>query len=94
MKTLRLIVAATGMALLLPMSGAAQSLDELSELDPETRRAYVESLSEDERKALREQRRARWEAMALGDVETRPTRLAARNSLIVILPCSGVERAP
>ena len=64
MKTLRLIVLATGMALLLPVTGMAQSADELEQMTREERREYMQGLSAAEREALREEQRARWEALS------------------------------
>lgn len=64
MTTLRLIPAMTALALLLPATGATQTIDDLQGLSPEDRRAYVQSLSEEERKALAEQRRERWQSMS------------------------------
>ena len=58
--TLRLFAIA---ALMLPFAVQAQSLGELQDLSPEERRAYWESMSEDERAAKREQLRAEREAM-------------------------------
>ena len=63
MKTLRLIAALTGLALLVPMAGMAQSLDDLKDMEPQERREYMQSLSPEERQALAEERRAQWDAM-------------------------------
>jgi hypothetical protein len=54
MQKLRLILLASGLALILPVSGHAQSVSDLENLSPEDRRAYIESMSPDERAAMRE----------------------------------------
>ena len=64
MQTLRLILAVAGTALALPLSATAQSLDDLGEMSPQERRTYVESLSLEEREALRAERRSRWDSMS------------------------------
>ena len=62
MNTLRLILAASGLALLLPSASIADLAAELDEMSPEERREYVQSLSEQDRQKLREQKRAEWQA--------------------------------
>ena len=47
----------------LPMTAAAQSYEELRAMTPEDRRQYIESMSDDERKAMREQWRAEFDAL-------------------------------
>lgn len=64
MQTLRLIFTVAAAALVLPLVATAQSVDELGDMSPQERRAYVDSLSAEEREALRTQRRAHWEAMS------------------------------
>ena len=64
MRILHLLIATTGLVLLVPATGVAQSPDELADMSPEQRREYVQGLSETEREALREQRRAQWDAMS------------------------------
>ena len=54
MQKLRLILLASGLALLVPATGFTQSLSDLQDLSPEDRRAYMESMSPDERAAMRE----------------------------------------
>ena len=53
--------------LLLPMGAMGQSLSELQALSPEDRRAYMESMSDEERAAMREQWRAEAKAMSAED---------------------------
>ena len=85
MRILRLMIATTGLALLVPATGLAQSTDELAAMSPEQRREHVQGLSETEREALREQRRAQWDAMSEDE------RAAARDDLPrVIRSGSGV----
>jgi hypothetical protein len=72
MNTLRLILAASGLALLLPSVSFADVADGLDEMSPEERREYVQSLSEEDRQQLREQKRAEWQAMS--DEERRAAR--------------------
>lgn len=64
MQRLRSILATTGLALLLPAAGMAQTPDDLADMTPEERREYVRGLSDEERQALREQQRARRENMS------------------------------
>ena len=45
MKALRLITALTGLALLIPVAGMAQSVDDLKDMEPQERREYMQSLS-------------------------------------------------
>jgi hypothetical protein len=67
MKKFRLMVMIFGMAMLVPVTGAAQSIGEISELSPEDRRAYMQSMSEEERQAKRAEWRAEMEAMPEAD---------------------------
>ena len=69
MYTLRLILVATGLALLLPAVSLAAPVDGLDEMSPEERREYVRGLSEEERQLLREQKRAEWQAMSAEERE-------------------------
>ncbi len=62
MNKTRLIVAGSVLALL-PLAVLAQSVAEISELGPEERRAYMQSMSAEERDAMREQWRAELDAM-------------------------------
>lgn len=64
MKNLRIILIATGLAVLLPISGYTQSVSEIKDLSPEDRRAYMESMSPDERAAMREKWRGELDAMS------------------------------
>jgi hypothetical protein len=72
MNTLRLILAASGLALLLPSVSFADLADGLDEMSPEERREYIQNLSEEDRLQLREQKRAEWQAMS--DEERRAAR--------------------
>ena len=72
MNTLRLILAASGLALLLPSVSFADLADGLDEMSPEQRREYIENLSEEDRQKLRDQKRAEWQAMS--DEERRAAR--------------------
>ena len=56
MQTLRLSLAVAAAALALPLAATAQSLDDLRDMSPQERRDYVESLSPEERDALRAER--------------------------------------
>jgi hypothetical protein len=58
------IVAASGFMLLVPAAGLAQVPDGLEDMTPEQRREYVQSLSGEERQALKKQLRARWDGMS------------------------------
>lgn len=60
-------------AMLVPFGLQAQSLSDLQNMTPEERHTYLDSMSEQERQAKREQMRTRWEGMS--DEE----RAAARN---------------
>lgn len=59
MKKLRLLLLASGLALLLPVAAYTQSVSDFADLGPEERRAYMETLSPDERAAARDKRRDR-----------------------------------
>lgn len=64
MQTRRLILLASGLAMLLPVTGYAQSLAEIQDLSPEERRTYMDSMSPDERTAMREKWRNEFAAVA------------------------------
>ena len=64
MKLLRKISVITAFALLPPFAASAQSLDEIRNLSREDRKAYMESMSEDERAAMREKWRAEYENLS------------------------------
>ena len=63
MQAFRLTLLAAALATLLPLTGYAQSVSDLKEMSPEDRRAYMQSMSEDERKAMREKWRAEMDQM-------------------------------
>lgn len=64
MQKLRLVLSALVLTFLLPASGFAQSVSDLENLSPEDRRIYMESMSQDERAAMREKWRAERAAMS------------------------------
>ena len=64
MSRIRLFIAAVTALLLLPMGATAQSLDELRDMSPAERQAYVQSLSPEERETLRAAMKERWESMS------------------------------
>jgi hypothetical protein len=78
MQTLRLIIAASGLALLLPAAAYAQSADEFDNMTPEQRREYVQGLSDAERQAWHEQRREQWAAMSDAERQAARKRLQER----------------
>jgi hypothetical protein len=63
MRTREKLIMVTGLSLLLPFAAAAQSISEVRALSPEDRRAYMQSMSEEERTAKREQWRAEFDAL-------------------------------
>ena len=63
MKKFRLLLMISGLTMLFPVAGFAQSLEEISELSPEDRRAYMQSMSEEERQAKRAEWREQMNAM-------------------------------
>jgi len=77
MKKFRLLLMVTGLTLLIPVAGIAQSVGEISELSPEDRRAYMQSMSEDERKAKRAEWRAEMQAMPEADRNAVREKMAA-----------------
>jgi hypothetical protein len=83
MKPIRAIttlIAASGLALLLPSAGFAQTPEELEDMTPEQRREYVQGLSDEQRQALREQSRARWDAMSEEEREAARRKQAERRA--------------
>jgi hypothetical protein len=77
MQKLRLIILASGLALLLPVTGYTQSVSDIQDLSPEERRAYMESMSPDERAAMREKWRAELDAMPEEERRAMRERMAA-----------------
>ena len=63
MKKFRLLLMISGLTLFVPIAGLAQSVAEFSELSPEDRRAYMQSMSEEERRAKRAEWRAEMESL-------------------------------
>lgn len=49
------------LTLLLPLAASAQSFEEIRDLSPEDRKAYMESMSDEERTAMREKWHAEYE---------------------------------
>lgn len=63
MRVFKSLTCATGLLLLLG-SAAAQSVNDLMDLSPEERRAYMQSMSDDERSAMREKWRNEMQNMS------------------------------
>ena len=64
MQKLRLLLLASGLALLLPVTGYTQSVSDMADLSAEDRRTYMESMSPDERAAMREKWRSEREGLS------------------------------
>jgi len=77
MKKFRLMIMMSGLALLLPVTGITQSVTDISELSPDDRRAYMQSMSDEERQAKREQWRAEMDAMPEADRKAMRKKMAA-----------------
>ena len=77
MKKFRLMIMMSGLALLMPVAGIAQSVSDINELSPEDRRAYMQSMSDEERQAKREQWRAEMDAMPEADRKAMREKMAA-----------------
>ena len=77
MKKFRLLIMMSGLTLLLPITGIAQSVSDLSELSPEDRRAYMQSMSQEERQAKREQWQAEMQGMPEADRKAMHEKMAA-----------------
>lgn len=63
MHTIQKILLVSSLSLLLPFVASAQSISEIRAMSPEDRRAYMESMSEDERAAKRQQWRGEFDAL-------------------------------
>ena len=63
MHTIQKILVVSSLSLLLPLVASAQSISEIRAMSPEDRRTYMESMSEDERAAKREQWRSEFDAL-------------------------------
>jgi hypothetical protein len=61
MRTIQKILLTLSLSLLLPLAASAQSIGEFQDLGPEERRAYMESMSDDERTAMREKWRSEFD---------------------------------
>jgi predicted Fe-S protein YdhL (DUF1289 family) len=77
MNKFRSLLMISGLSLLMPAAGIAQSVDEISELSPEDRRAYMQSMSEEERQAKRAEWRAQMEAMPEAERNAMREKMAA-----------------
>lgn len=64
MSTIHKILMITSLSLLLPSIVSAQSVNDVKNMSPEDRRVYMESMSEDERAAMREKWRAEFENLS------------------------------
>jgi hypothetical protein len=62
---------------LLPVTGYTQSVSDIQDLNPEERRAYMESMSPDERAAMRDKWRAELDAMPEEERRAMRERMAA-----------------
>jgi len=63
MHTIQKIFVVSSLSLLLPLVASAQSVSEIRAMSPEDRRAYMESMSEEERTTKREQWRSEFDAL-------------------------------
>jgi hypothetical protein len=63
MRTIQEILLVSSLSLLLPFAALAQSISDVQALSPEDRREYMESMSDDERNAMREKWRAEFEQL-------------------------------
>ncbi|NCF72727.1 MAG: hypothetical protein GWP67_04385 [Gammaproteobacteria bacterium] len=61
MHTLQKILLASSLSILLPFAAYGQSINDLYGMSPEDRRTYMESMSDDERTAMREKWREEYE---------------------------------
>jgi len=61
MRTIHKILLASCLSILLPFAAYGQSISDLQGMSPEDRRVYIESMSDDERTAMREKWRAEYE---------------------------------
>ena len=77
MKKFRLLIMMSALTLLVPVTGIAQSVSDISELSPEDRRAYMQSMSQEERQAKREQWRTEMDAMPEADRKAMRAKMAA-----------------
>lgn len=64
LRSITTLIAASGLALLIPAAGFAQTPEGFDNMTPEQRRDYVQGLSDEDRQAFRDQRRAQWDAMS------------------------------
>ena len=63
MQTIQKILIITGLSLL-PFAASAQSVSDLQNMDPEERRAFMKSMSDDERTAMRDKWRSEFDGMS------------------------------
>ena len=80
MHTIQKILVVSSLSLLLPFVASAQSISEIRAMSPEDRRAYMESMSADERSAKRQQWRSEFDALPEEERQAiREQRAAARD---------------
>jgi hypothetical protein len=63
MRTIQTILLVSSLSFLLPLAASAQSVSDVQALSPEDRRAYMESMSDDERNAMREKWRSEYDQL-------------------------------
>ena len=63
MRTIRNILTIISLSLILPVVASAQSLSDVQAMSKEDRRNYIESMSDDERSAMRDRWRAEFEQL-------------------------------
>lgn len=78
MRTIQKILVVSSLSLLLPFAATAQSISDIRAMSPEDRRAYMESMSEEERTAMREQWRAEFDALPDAEKEAIRSQRAAQ----------------
>jgi hypothetical protein len=78
MRTIQKIFVVSSLSLLLPFVASAQSISEIRAMSPEDRRAFMESMSEEERTAKREQWRSEFDALPDAEKEAIRNRRAAQ----------------
>ena len=78
MRTIQKILVVSSLSLLLPFAASAQSISEIRAMSPEDRRAYMESMSEEERTVKREQWRTEFDALPDEDKEAIRNQRAAQ----------------
>ncbi len=64
MRSIRKILIVSSLGVLLPIVASAQSITDVQGMSPEDRRTYMESMSEDERMAMRDKWRGEFESLS------------------------------